>query len=1238
MRNSFISCNFVICLLIGNLLSTHLSGSTTPELPVTTNISGTIWIDQDNNLLFNNEPTVSGVTVELLNPDSPFAVASTMTVGGEYSFDNVIAGKYQIRIPSTQLESNGPLEGLSSCTGSNPADDMVDNDDNGINSPFGIVTTVFTLTDENPTPSTTITDIDFCFSQNPCSGPNPLVSTSCAAIQQVDVICDISSLDGLCSTMPSATSGGTQPNPLCDGSSSADNISWLAFVAHEGAYDIVIEPLDCSVGLDGGEGMQVGIYEDCSFEESIFCSSHCSTDVISISSFSLTPGQIYYLYIDGCEGSTCSYGTSIVGTFSSPTLDVSDVCIVNNGVLVCDSTEYCRAAPVQFVATDLDINADFSWSIEVLSGGPYAGAANVISTSNTLSLTFANEGRYEVCMTGVDNGCFSNSNTFCTKVEITDEVPVVSDEIFADQILCFEDSSSFDIGALSGSDPNGDGVFGWQGSADIFVLGNNQAIIPTPGCSYTQEFDLSILPENEVEDVFVTVCGQDLPVTVEGIMITEALFGGSNLLTVDELESTIPDVNGCSRIVNLTVENLNLGGTSMADPICTFEGAILDFDYDPTQSANIIFLSFMWIDPFGNFIIDDYNPSDPTDIALSEGSVAGTYILRVTINKNGIQCVNNYPVTVDFSTFGVSNPTISGVDQVCSNSGTSVTYTATATDAALPFLWEYPNDVASASLSGVLDNMLTIDWTGSAGGNVAVQNENNCGISDQVAVTVTILAAPQAAFTLDTELCVGTTTTVMSTTNAGISLHDWDFGDATIVSGGSGAGPHTLSWAIAGTKEVSLQITGFNTCVSEELTRSITIAAPVAAPVVSCTPSVNDVIFTWPGDAGVSYDVEILSGQTGDFLNATSFQVDGLSAGDEVEITVTATENNSPCSDPLTTTAACVAQDCPPTIISLSAPQTSFCSDETNEITINAAVTTDNTGSGTFAGPGIIDAGGRFDPMAANIGINTITYTYIADNGCSASETISMTLLELPVADFDLSDDLICITESVDLTYSGSGGIDNFLWEAGGATVAIAPNPTLTFATSGAQTISLTVDRDGCTSETVSQTLEVASELSAVQISCSPSAGSVTFSWNEVQGSSSFLISINGTTEFSSGNTSTTVSGLQSEEEVTLSVTAISDGPCPDVAAEITCASTLVGLEDISIEQYSLYPNPAYDMLTIQGSIPAHKLMIIDVNGAVVKTSVYTNSLDISALATGVYFMRIMQENGKERVLRFLKI
>lgn len=86
--------------------------------------------------------------------------------------------------------------------------------------------------------------------------------------------------------------------------------------------------------------------------------------------------------------------------------------------------------------------------------------------------------------------------------------------------------------------------------------------------------------------------------------------------------------------------------------------------------------------------------------------------------------------------------------------------------------------------------------------------------------------------------------------------------------------------------------------------------------------------------------------------------------------------------------------------------------------------------------------------------------------------------------------------------------------------------------------------------------------------------------------------------------------------------------------------STLTVGEAPSANGIKMYPNPATDVLNIEHSINTSKIVISDVNGAIISATTATgtqNAIDTKNLAPGIYFVQLVNADGSVIVDRFVK-
>ena len=854
------------------------------------------------------------------------------------------------------------------------------------------------------------------------------------------------------------------------------------------------------------------------------------------------------------------------------------------------------------------------------------------TNDNALILNLPSEGKYNVCLTDVENGCTDQTwnGVKCREISTTFSIPMPMDENFGEFFVCEDEFENFSVNVFASEDPNGDGDSGWNAAIPDYMNGINESTAYTDGCSYEQQFTLTSYPLTLVEDVLITVCEEDLPIQIDGLTITEFTFAGQLIFTIQDytlINST--DQNGCDSTINLTVEKLSVFQGFLLPSICTVDGIILEFDYLADLSTDVSFLEFVWKDPLGNVIP---NGPDPTTIVAPFEGGNGEYTLEINVNKNGKTCNYTYSTFVDITIFLPPTPIISGPNIVCSGDNISV-YTALDFGDAFSFNWSFPNDVASAVISGSVSEILTVDWTGSNGGDITVVGQNTCGLSELSSYNVQVIPKTTPNFSIDTSTCIDIPATI-DFIGTGINLVDytWDFDGGSIISG-SGMGPYEISWDSPGDKIVSLVTTDVNGCLSNLVEKVIPVKFPLAPTQVQCNAQVGEITFTWEIPLMVSgFEVNVLTGQTGGVFTANSFTISGLAELEEVTIELLTIPEDPICGEFVSTTITCFSQDCIPPNIELAADQ-EICVDSEN-ITIDVTITSGETGAGIFSGPGIIDPiSGTFDPSIAAIGINTILYTFTSDvAGCVGSKTISIEVFDLPVAEFTQDKDTMCITDVLNLDYTGSSNPETYIWAfEGGVGSGLLSNQEVEFSSPGIKSLDLQVTKNGCQSNIYTSTVLVEPELENLLVQCdSVGTDALIFSWNAIDGVSLYSITIDNNPSFFTPNTSITIDGLDENQDVTLLIDALSNTTCPGVSATVICTTTeTVSVEGLPLSNLKVFPNPVTDIVYIEG-VQDKKLTfnLYSILGRSIDKGVLnTNSLDISLIPSGIYILRIADDN-----------
>ncbi|MEZ4888925.1 MAG: gliding motility-associated C-terminal domain-containing protein [Chitinophagales bacterium] len=627
--------------------------------------------------------------------------------------------------------------------------------------------------------------------------------------------------------------------------------------------------------------------------------------------------------------------------------------------------------------------------------------------------------------------------------------------------------------------------------------------------------------------------------------------------------------------------------------------AIVNADIEVCEGTNIQLIgsttsvagdvSFQWTGP------DSFNSPLQNPILINASPIqSGTYSLIVTANG----CTSE-AATTDITI--QQNPDINNSippQSSCNGNFDLSTITITDTNSTSPSISYHSNN------SGVVGAVLSSTNINNSGTYWIFAESNGC--TDSVVVVVDIFDTPIADFTLSaTELCadgsseitVTFTGTVVDTNTA---TFNWDFGGGTVVTG-TGEGPYTVSWLDAGTGTVNISLDiEENGCPSNTANQSLSLQNPLPPLVVNCSNSTtNSVTFDWADILGASsYDVSYtVNGATPAMTDNTinsGYQITGLTANDEVEITVTAL-NSGVCGNSNTVTVSCIADDCPilnPSIDILSV----FCNDHAP---INLTAT---PSGGTFSinGNGV----SVFDPSIVTLETgHLITYNYTDPlTNCEYTATKNVVVYAVPTSDFTISAPTVCADgiSEITITYTGTASSSaNFNWDFGSAILlsgtGVGPYTLIWNNGTGTQNISLTVTQNSCVSTIHTESIELSEPLETPIVSCSEiGVNNINFDWQDITNAINYDVSytVNGGSPINTNTFNSTfeVTGLLPDNTVQITVIAIGNPPCGNSGAGMTECTVLncppMDLNIVNLEeQYCIDASPFMLFATPSGGI-----------------------------------------------------
>ena len=442
-------------------------------------------------------------------------------------------------------------------------------------------------------------------------------------------------------------------------------------------------------------------------------------------------------------------------------------------------------------------------------------------------------------------------------------------------------------------------------------------------------------------------------------------------------------------------------------------------------------------------------------------------------------------------------------------------------------------------------------------------------------VVIDVVAPPvQAVDVADAQICQNGTTTFTYAGDAMGLTFNWSLPTgATLQSGDiSSAGPITVAFAETGTQTVTVDIID-PVCGTLPATGDVEVVAPLTPPVVTCGPAgVLSVNFVWDAQPDATgYRVSIDGGAPFE-QTETNYGLSMLTEGQVVTIQVTAL-GVGVCGDSQPSlVTSCTAELCPNFTTNFGGVVDSICILDGDE-TIDLSVITVEGGSGvnatlTFSGMGVsgttLDAASL--PNDETGEMYTVYIDYAEEGPCTYRDSLLVTVFARPSVFIIPPMADVCLGDTIEITVGSTEFVSapDIQFMFGDAEMVDDGNPddnrySVRYTTPGVKQISANITRpsSGCQSLDAVANYTVFEPLATPVLTCGPNdLEEATFDWGEVAGAEGYLVeSSEGTTQtLPFGTTSFTVTGLVPDQQVTLTVTALSSGPCGNGAsASLTC-------------------------------------------------------------------------------------
>jgi uncharacterized protein (TIGR02145 family) len=342
-----------------------------------------------------------------------------------------------------------------------------------------------------------------------------------------------------------------------------------------------------------------------------------------------------------------------------------------------------------------------------------------------------------------------------------------------------------------------------------------------------------------------------------------------------------------------------------------------------------------------------------------------------------------YPVTVNL----LPNPTISGINSVCT--GVPTTYTTQPGNASYAWTVSAGGTITGGGQPG--DNTVTVNWTTAGPNSVSVNYivGTGCTAASPTPYNVTVNPSATPSVTSPVNpICVTSSTTY--NTQSGMSGYTWTVSPGGTVVGGSSANVLTVMWHAAGPQFVTVNYTNgfgcpgvapvqYNLLVNPLPVTTITEAS---GPVCQSVPKSYQV----PADPGCNFNWSITPAGKGNILSGQGsnvISIDWQNYGAAV-LSVTGTNNSTGC-----LSSSTFAADVKPR------PEPTFtpCFDVVTTPGAKKIILRGGSPSmpaqGAFTGNrvsfNVLTGNYEFDPSGASAGSYPVTYTYTNTYGCPAS-------------------------------------------------------------------------------------------------------------------------------------------------------------------------------------------------------------------------------------------------------------
>ncbi len=444
-----------------------------------------------------------------------------------------------------------------------------------------------------------------------------------------------------------------------------------------------------------------------------------------------------------------------------------------------------------------------------------------------------------------------------------------------------------------------------------------------------------------------------------------------------------------------------------------------------------------------NFLGNNVDQDGTWSPALS-GGYLGTFDPQINSSDDYIytivgECLSDFS-TIPITVIDLLTPEIvSSHDTICFGASSLVTYSVTSNQGS-SYSWSVSGGNIVGSSNG---NSIQVDWSATPVGtisNAVVITESSYGCTNSSSIDVTVVSNPIPALSIDdVEICLGESITV--STNA--IYNDYQWTPAVISSSSDVYTPNSIT-----DNQITVTVTGDGGCTTSESIDFTVYETPlVNLSIVDSEICMSDslVLTSNPGYDNYSWTPSTISGSTDVYYPSSSSE-------DMVSLTVT---GDGGCTS--TETLDIVVYDLP--VVNLTIDNQEICIGESVNLS-----TTAGYNNYDWTPSSISSNSDTYTPTSLTD--NLISVTITADGGCTSSDSVDITIYDLPIVNLSIDDADLCMGES--LVVSSNPAYNDYSWTPSSIT---GNTDIYTPSSSSEDMISLTITGDGgCTS---TETLDI---------------------------------------------------------------------------------------------------------------------------------------------------------------------